>query len=376
MLQCVHSYALYAKWLSNEMRNSETTPVTAKDIGRRLGLSQPTVSRILSGAHGYRIAAETRQRVLDAAAEMGYRPNAIARSLRRRRTNIVGFYSSNSGMDSGNTFIASVLGGLQWAANAYRLDILLHGSFRGSSTEDIYGELVDGRIDGLFVMAHASDPLIARFRESSLPVVALADAIPGIPSVVCDDAHGIKILVEHLWEHGHRRIAYIRPSLRLASVETRCAAFRDAMTARGISQEAAPILSVDLAELGSPQPFRGLEEPELALDALLALPEPPTAICCWNDLTALNLIYLCKLRGIRIPEEIAVVGFDGMQEGRRTIRPLVTVGANWREITEQAMSLMARQIERRGQASQDPNIEEPLPAITTLPVHLIPGDTV
>jgi len=165
-------------------------PITAKEIGRQLGLSQPTVSRVLSGATGHRVSPETRQRVLEAAAQMGYRPNALARSLRQGRTNIIGFYTGYGYLDARNPFLAELIGGLQRAADPRRQDILLHGIFRGASTDDIYGELVDGRIDGLFLHTHSGDPLVARLQNSSLPVVAIADAIAHIPSVIADDAGG------------------------------------------------------------------------------------------------------------------------------------------------------------------------------------------
>src|SRR5579884_4297185 len=120
-------------------------PVTSKDIANRLGLSQPTVSRILNGTPGYRVSPATRQRVLDMARQLEYRPNAVARSLRHRKTNIVGFYTGYGVLNARNPYLAALLGGLQQACDHERLDILLHGVYRGKSTDDIYGELVDGR---------------------------------------------------------------------------------------------------------------------------------------------------------------------------------------------------------------------------------------
>jgi len=349
------------------MRMSEkttNTAVTAKDIGRVLGLSQPTVSRILSGDTGHRVSAETRQRVLETAQKLGYRPNAIARSLRRRRTQIVGFYTGYGYLDARNAFLAEIIGGLQRACDAHRLDLLLHGIFRGASTEDIYGELMDGRIDGLFLHTHAGDPLVARLVESSLPVVAVADAVPGVPSVVSDDEAGARLLVDFLWSKGHRKIGYVRPTTQFASVETRVNAFIAAMDERGVALEHCPVLETEY------------EEPEPALTNLLALPSPPTAVCCWNDQTAFNLIYACRQRGIRVPEDLAVTGFDGLIDPRLTSRRLVTVSAAWNEITARAMELLVCQIDTRlaGSGSAETTPEE-LPAQIQLPVRLITGDT-
>jgi DNA-binding LacI/PurR family transcriptional regulator len=348
------------------MRISETTgngSITAKDIGRALGLSQPTVSRILSGAANHRVSAETRRRVLETAERMGYRPNAVARSLRRRRTHIVGFYTGYGYLDARNAFLAAVIGGLQRACDDHRLDLLLHGVFRGGSTDDIYGELVDGRIDGLFLHTHASDPLVARLVASSLPVVAVADAIPGVPSVTSDDEAGTRLLVEHLWARGHRRIGYVRPTIRFTSVEARAAAFTAAMAERGVPAAHRPVIETEY------------ETAEPVLDALLALPEPPTAVCCWNDLAAYNLIYACRQRGVRVPEELAVAGFDGLLDPRLVPRPLVTVGADWNAVADRAMSLLVRQIHARHGAGPEGEADE-IPPLTRLPVRLIGGDTV
>lgn len=343
-------------------------PITAKEIGKRLGLSQPTVSRILSGASGYRVSAETRRRVMDTAAQMGYRPNALARSLRQGRTNIVGFYTGYGYLDARNPFLAELIGGLQRAADPRRLDILLHGVFRGASTDDIYGELVDGRIDGLFLHTHADDPLAARLRDSALPVVALADAIPGIPSVVADDVIGTRILLDYLWEKGHRRIGYIRPMQQFASVERRLETFQTWTAEHEFAEGAAPIYEADF------------EFSKTALEAVLAPPNPPTAMCCWNDMTAYDLLYQCHQRGITVPDDLAIVGFDGLlADPRLCPRMLVTVGASWTDIADHAMNLLMQKIGIRhscigdGAGENDGAIEHPL--LTQLPVTLTEGNT-
>jgi DNA-binding LacI/PurR family transcriptional regulator len=350
-------------------KQTSEAPVTAKEIGRRLGLSQPTVSRILSGASGHRVSTETRKRVLEAAAQMGYRPNALARSLRQGRTNIVGFYTGYGYLDARNPFLAELIGGLQRAADPQCQDILLHGVFRGASTDDIYGELVDGRIDGLFIHTHTDDPLAARLRDSSLPVVALADAIPDLPSVVADDAGGTRLLLDFLRGKGHRRIGYVRPKQQFCSVERRCTAFREWCCENGVPAEDARIYEIDYE----------FSEPVLA--RVLQSPERPTAVCCWNDMAAFDLIYQCRRTGVRIPEDLAVAGFDGLlADPRLNPRALVTVGASWAEITSKAMDLLMRQINARtsngnGNGDGVDDEEEAIPLLTEFPVAVIPGDT-
>ncbi|MES2460970.1 MAG: LacI family DNA-binding transcriptional regulator [Armatimonadota bacterium] len=343
-------------------------PITAKEIGRRLGLSQPTVSRILSGASGYRVSPETRRRVLDTAAQMGYRPNALARSLRQGRTNIVGFYTGYGYLDARNPFLAELIGGLQRAADPRQLDILLHGVYRGASTDDIYGELVDGRVDGLFLHTHAADPLAARLRDSALPVVALADAIPGIPSIIADDASGTRMLLDYLWDKGHQGIGYIRPSQRFDSVERRIETFRSWTAERGITADHSPVYEVEF------------EFSTTALEAMLSSSNPPTAVCCWNDMTAFDLLYQCRKRGIAVPDDLAIVGFDGLlADPRLCPRALVTVGVSWTDIADRAMDLLMQQM--RGSQTDSNDVKEGYsaadggPLLTRLPVSLAAGDT-
>lgn len=324
--------------------------VTSTDIAQRLGLSQPTVSRILNGTHGYRASAATRRRVVEAAREMGYRPNAVARSLRHRRTNIVGFHTGYEYVNVRNPYVAAVLGGLQRACDAQGLDILLLGIFNGRSIDDIYGELVNGRIDGLFLHTKAEDPLVAQLAASALPVVTISDAMPQLPGVVADDAGGTRQAIDYLWARGHRRIAYLAPQHHLISVERRVQAFQDAMAARGVPD--APLIRIDT------------EQVDTAMDVLRAGPHPPTAVCCWNDLCAVNLLRVCRKLGIRVPDDLAVIGFDGSLDPRVLAQVVTTVAVPWDTLGAQALGVLGAQM--RG---------ETVPQETSVAVHLLPGET-
>lgn len=332
-------------------------PVTAKDIARELNLSQPTVSRILSGDARHRVSSATRQRVLETAQRLQYQPNAVARSLRRGRTNLIGLYT-NHDYDARNDFLGTIIGSLQRACETQGLDLLLHSAYRGGSPDDIYGKLRDGRIDGLILHASAGDPLIEILGRSPLPVVVVADSLPDLPAVICDDADGMRQLIAHLQGRGYRRFAFLAPSLSLASVERRRAAFEDEMARAGIAPEHRRVLSIAFEN-----PVMADDGATSVLDTLLES-EHPVAVCCWNDRTAYNLLQACDERGVRVPDDLAVTGFDGFLATKAPRWHLVTVRCPWDEVAATAL-----------QSLQQLMVGQELAPETRLPVTLVPGDT-
>lgn len=324
--------------------------VTAQEIARRLGLSQSTVSRVLSQAAGYTYTDETRRRILDEAARMGYRPHAVARSLRERRTRVIGFCSANGNLDARNAFLAEIIGSLQNACCQEGLFLLLHNFAPSTSPADMYAELMSGRIDGLVVHLSPNHGLTRMLRHSHLPVVAVADTLPGLPSVVCDDREGIRRAMAHLAdERSHRRIAFIAPKEPLASACAREEAYVEQMQRRSLRPM---VLQIEY------------EHAEPVLSVLREGPDPPTAVCCWNDLTALNLMFACRHEGVRVPQDLAVVGFDGLLDPRITPLCLTTVMAHWPEVSRKALSILQAMTE--GAAP---------PEVTTMPIEFRVGET-
>lgn len=336
--------------------------VTAKDVARELNLSQPTVSRILNGDQGHRASEETRRRVWETAQRLGYQPNAVARSLRRGRTDIIGVHTGPN-YDVRNDFLGHIVGALQYACAPRHLDVMLHTALPGGSPQGIFAKLRDGRIDGLVLHTRADDPLVGMLRESSLPVVAVADPLPGFPVVGTDDRLGMRHLIDTLWRKGYRRFAFVAPEYWLSSVQRRREAFTDELERRGISPEDRPVLLVNF------------EETAPVLPRLLDLrcPGKPLAVCCWNDRTAYNLLRGCAQTGIRVPEDFAVVGFDGFRDDKLPARELVTVRCPWEEVASTALNILVEMIEARG----DESAREQIPAREILlPPVVLEGDTV
>ncbi len=329
-------------------------PVTAKDLARELNLSQPTVSRILSGDSNHRAAQATRERVLEAARRLGYQPNALASSLRRGRTGIIGLHTSYD-YDVRNDFLGAIVGSLQRACSGHDLDVLLHSARSGVSAHTMFGKLRDGRVDGLILHAECEDPLVPMLEQSGLPVVTVADPLPGLAAVTSDDAGGMALLIEHLWGRGYRQFAFVTPERAPASVERRRHAFEAQLVLRGVTGSRARVHAVDYEKV---EPLL----PELVRSGA----GTPLAVCCWNDRTAANLLRECTARGVSVPGTLAVAGFDGLLDRALMAQQLVTVACPWARVAETALDLLRQRIDA------DADVE---PTEVCLPVHLIGGDT-
>lgn len=321
---------------------------TLVDVARQAGVNKVTASIVLSGGQGNtRVSDATRQRILLAAESLHYQPNALARSLRSRRTHTVGFYMSNF-IDPRDLFLAEIMSGLQQECQEHRRDFLMHGTFEGRSTDEVYMHLLNGKVDGLVLHVDSNDPLLPRLANSHLRVVAVANPVPPLPSVTVDDAHGSRLLAAHLAQKGHRRILYAACPFPLSSAVRREAAFAEAAHCLQMTVTARPT-----DPSGSAPP------------GFLDLPGGgrPTAMVCWNDLAAYRLITQFRALGVRVPEDLAVAGFDGMTSEIPPAYRLTTICAPWLTVARTAVSLLC----------SAPG--KPMPEETVLPVEFVAGET-
>lgn len=320
-------------------------------------VSTVTASVVLNGSRSSNVgvSSATRERVLDAANHLSYRPNAVARSLRRRSTNVVGFYSGSQYAPArGGAFLSQVLAGLQDGCEEQGKDLLVHGTFRGQSVDDIYTELASGKIDALVLHAPDSDALVERLVRTPLPCVVIASPVPALPSVVVDDAGGMRLVARHLYDRGHRSVVFRHSSLGHSSARRRFDAFQKAADELGMTYEVTKPPTID------PR-FTPEEEALLTVRA----GGKPTAFVCWNDSSAYAALAECLDRGIRVPEDLAVTGFDGYTYPGVPRWQLTTVHAPWREAARTAVRLLVSHVGG-----------EEIPRETCLPVALRTGDTV
>jgi len=323
--------------------------VTARQIADRLGVSQATVSRVLRNAPGYQYSQDTRQRIQDEVERMGYRPHAVASSLREGRTQVIGFHNQKSDLDARNVFMAEIIGSLQQACLEIGHFLLLHNFATDDPVSDKIAELTRGRIDGLVVHLRENGPLAQGLAQSGLPTVAIADRVENIPSVGCDDRLGIIQAIKHLEERGHRRIAFASPAYPSESAQVRHQTYIEEMERRGWQPVTIPCPHHDT---------------DITFQALQSVTPHPTAICCWNDVSAVCLLRACSRAGVRVPDDLAVVGFDGLIDNRMLPRDLTTVDIHWAKITQTAVQILMAML--RG---------ESVPWVTNLPPTLRIGET-
>jgi DNA-binding LacI/PurR family transcriptional regulator len=244
-----------------------------------------------------------------------------------QRTDTIAFYTGYGVGDYRDRFLAEVLTGIQTACDEFKLNLLLFGKLTNRSPQQIHNELISGKFDGLLIHA-APDNIVARqLTEENLPAVAVADVLPSVPSVIADDAGGVEMLIEYLWNKGHRRICFAESGYRFESVMRRSAAFKQAVEARGGEPIFLQVPWVDTLEF---------------VRSLVADPNHPTAICCWHDDLAYYLLQICLSVGIRVPEDIAITGFDGLLDSRARGRALVTVEAPWLKMAREATQILLK----------------------------------
>src|SRR6478609_9377231 len=264
--------------------------ITVRDVAKALGVSPSTVSRALSSSD--LVAPRTRQQIVDKARELGYTPNNAARGLATGRKGALGLVVP----DLENPYFASVTKGVQ--ARARRTG---HAVFVVDAGEDpaLETELVTGlrsQTDGLVLCsprAVEADLQAAR----GAPVVLVNLRIDGVPSVSSDDAHGVVLAVEHLRALGHRRVAYVGGPDR---------SWSDARRRAGLDAARERYPDVETVTVGSFRPR--VEGGRAAADLVVA--SGATAVLAYNDLVALGLVARLRERGVDVPRDLSVVGFD------------------------------------------------------------------
>lgn len=307
---------------------------TIRTVAARAGVSKSLVSLVLKGSPNVR--PQRREAVLKAMAELGYRPDPTARSLAERRTRTVGVVLN----DLANPWYVDLLAGLRSVLHQHGLRPLLAD---GHSEPDAVNAMAGLRVEGLLLVGTPSDDTVSQVADlgPSVPVVIAGTREPRLPAVdgvANDDEAGARMATQHLLDLGHERIAHIMGEGAVGRI--RCAAFEGAMSASRVS---ALAVAGDWTEATGHRVAREL------LDG----PDRPTAIFAANDLSAVGVLAAADELGLRVPEDLSVIGYDNTVFARLRRLSLSTVDAHIDEVGRVAGQLLLEHIESTDESPAD-----------------------
>jgi LacI family transcriptional regulator len=307
--------------------------VTIKDVARAAGVSVATVSRVHNDSA--LVTDDTRGRVRAVAARLGYSPHAGARSLSTRKTNGIGVLLP----DLHGEFYSELIRGIDQRAQRHGFHLLLASSHNEKTAIAAALQSMRGRVDGLIVMSPAPGAHLPVRDLASFPVVLLNSAAVGaeFDALSVANAQGSTEMVEHLIGLGHRRIAVIRGPVRNHDAAERLRGYRTALREAGIGADEGLEAQGDFTDTSGYA--AGLE--------LLRLTPRPTAIFATNDAMAIGALSALREAGVRVPQEMAVAGFDDIPMARYMHPPLSTVRVDIAALGERATDRLLEAVASR-----------------------------
>jgi DNA-binding LacI/PurR family transcriptional regulator len=302
---------------------------TIQDVARMAGVAASTVSRYLNGQ--LRVSPATEAKVLDAVSQLGYVPNAAGRNLARKQSGVIGFVVP----EISNPYFGAIADYVVEAVERHgRLVLLCSHRSQAVKQASYIDLLASGAIDGmLYLGSFRSNQRLAAAITDGLPVVVVDEpiaALPPVHTVVMDDYAGGYQATSYLVALGHRRIAFVSGPAELGSVQERFRGYCDALRKGGIETGGQVSLAGQFTEQF------GMS----ALPHLLAAAQPPTAAFVASDYIALGLMSAAEAHGIRVPEDLSVVGFDDIRFSQYVQPRLTTVRSPVERLAQVGVELL------------------------------------
>ncbi len=290
---------------------------TLKDIALRVNRSVTTVSRALAGYSD--VSPDTIELVRSAAEEMGYVPNTIARRLRSKSSETIGFVIPDSSGGYAEAFFNEFLAGVSKRASRFSYDILVAVAHDKEDELAIYRKLItEGKVDGfILTRTYRNDPRAELLSKAHFPFAMFGrvENAPDAPYIDEDGAYAMRLITDHLIQKGHTRIACIGQPESIMFSYLRLQSVKEHLAAAGLS------LPEEYIRMGY---FNQKEGYDRTLE-LLALPSPPTALICFNDLIAYGAVNAGKDSSLKIGKQLAVTGFDDIPMSAHYRPPLTTI---------------------------------------------------
>jgi LacI family transcriptional regulator len=321
---------------------------TIRDVAKKLNLSITTVSRALDGYDD--VAEPTREQVVKTARQMGYSPNGAARQLRRQKAETIGFILPAGAQRFAEAFFTEFIAGLGQESALHNYDLLVSAADDEKSERNLYQRWANGgKVDG-FVLnrLRLRDWRLKFLAEQKIPFASLSQTGKGnYPCIRIDGADGYIELIDHVYSHGFRRFAFVGGPANLVNHVECLDWFRHAMNHHGLVLDDKRMVSGDLSSSGGYQAAIGL----------LSLPDPPDAVICVNDETAFGVLHAAHNRGLEIGRQIAVAGFEGVQDAKHSEPPLTTLDIPVFDIARQLVDMLLKTL--NGDAVESPVFVRP-----------------
>lgn len=311
------------------MKQGVQRRVTAADVAAAAGTSTAVVSYVLNDGPKP-VAPATRARVLEAVAELGYRPNRIARALRSRRTGLIGLVVPGTA----DPFFVHLAHSAEAAASARGyLTVIGNSAFDAAREQALIEGFIDEGVDGIIMAGLGqSHDLRALLHGSDTPIVFLHNRPESMarPLITVDNIEGAEMATTHLLEHGHRRVACLTHHDDMGPVGDRFRGWRNALKTSGVR------FTKDLVVRS------GVDRRSASETAMqwLTTPDRPTALFAATDELAIGVFHAAWRLGLTLPDDLAVVGFDGCDEGATTVPELSTVAEPFAELGARAVDTL------------------------------------
>ncbi|WP_083918638.1 LacI family DNA-binding transcriptional regulator [Mesorhizobium metallidurans] len=305
-----------------------------RELALKLGVDRATVSRALSNDKAHLVAPATRERIRQAAGAAGYRPDLTAATLRRGRSHTVGILVSDLGNETFIEVIRTIFRHLDARSDAPSITPLIAETLdQPDATRRLIHTFLSRRVDAIISLASTeADTAILQDAAREVPVVLAIRAIAGavFPSALCDDRAGGAMVATHFAERGHKIVCQVQGPPLSATFKNRALGFSEVCASRSIVEMPQRIFAETATSAAGKR----------TLDALLAVSPRPTAIFAHNDALALGVIEAMRHRGLRCPEDLAIVGFNNTQLSRILAVPLSTVDYPVEEVSRHAGELV------------------------------------
>lgn len=329
-----------------------------KDIAQACGISVATVSKALRGYSD--VSSETREKVKAMADRLGYVPDSIAQTMRTNATRNLGVvFIDEAGSGLRHEYFSSLLESFKRTVEKQGYDItLISSNTEGAPWHSLLTHCQYRRCDGVLIACvDFTNPQVTELANSDIPIITIDYQFPDSPAIFSDNRHDMKTLTDYVISRGHRNIAFIHGE-RTQVTEERIAGFTDACAEHSIEVPPSNLLEAE---------FHNPEQSERATQLLLSLAQPPTCIMYPDDYSAICVSSILRQRGVRIPEQLSIVGYDGIMMSRIIYPTLTTMRQNAFDIGQLAAEKLIGEIE--GTASDEQTA-------TIVRGSLYPGETV